>query len=280
MGMFWGKHASYSSSGAGGSKSFRTAALVLSLGVTAVLFGCAVEPNYSQTPVTPPPAPVAEPVIEEPAGEPATFVSVTDGDTIVTSEGIVRIIGIDSPELGECGYDEASSSIGRLLAHGDPVTLDLPQGQNDRDAHDRLLRYVITEAGTDIGLMQIEAGNAVARYDSTDGYPAHPNEASYHAAQTASLTSDGTVLTATCEEAAAAPVPLLDPAPVPAPAPAPSERPWWEQYSSCSKLKKNAVGHPKGPFNRDDPAEAEIYNWFEYGTGHHGDGDGDGWACE
>ena len=58
------------------------------------------------------------------------------------------------------------------------------------------------------------------------------------------------------------------------------EETWWLQYPSCSKLKKNTVGDPKGPFSVDDPAEVDIYNWFQYGTGHSGDGDGDGLACE
>ena len=35
-----------------------------------------------------------------------------------------------------------------------------------------------------------------------------------------------------------------------------------------------------GPFDRDDPAQAEIYEWFAFGTGNRGDGDGDGLACE
>lgn len=46
----------------------------------------------------------------------ATFVAVVGGDTISTSAGTVRIAGIDTPEQGECGHDEASTAIGRLLA--------------------------------------------------------------------------------------------------------------------------------------------------------------------
>lgn len=120
--------------------------------------------------------------------------------------------------------------------------------------------------------MQLQAGNAVARYDSTDGYPAHPREDVYHAAQLATLGAEGTVLTTACQQQATTqPVAFTD---------EPAGDPWWEQYSSCTKLKKNTAGHPKGPFSRDDPAEAEIYNWFAYGTGDRGDGDNDGLACE
>ncbi len=56
-----------------------------------VLAGCAAEP----TPLaTPPASTAAEPAV--------TIDSVVDGDTIETSAGTVRIIGIDAPERGEC----------------------------------------------------------------------------------------------------------------------------------------------------------------------------------
>lgn len=197
-----------------------------------------------------------------------TFVSVVDGDTLKTSAGTVRLIGIDTPERGECGHDEASAVIGRLLSTGDPVTLELPPGENDHDKHGRLIRYVTTQAGVDLGLLQLEAGNAIARYDSTDGYPAHPHEAAYHAAQIASPGPDGSVITTACQNPTS-----------PTSGPSTGE-PWWEQYPSCGKLKRNTAGHPTGPFARDDPAQAEIYDWFANRTGNNGDGDGDGLACE
>ncbi|MGC4154463.1 MAG: thermonuclease family protein [Propionicimonas sp.] len=192
------------------------------------------------------------------------FVSVVDGDTIRTEAGTVRIIGIDAPERGECGHQEASATIEKLLAPGDLVWLELPPGQNDRDRHGRLVRFVTTESGVDVGLAQLEAGNAVARYDSTDGYPEHPREAAYHAAQIATRDADGGVVTTSCAN------PTTPPA---------GDR-WWEQYQSCGQLKRNTNGHPTGPFNRDNPAEADIYDWFANQTGNNGDGDGDGLACE
>jgi hypothetical protein len=193
---------------------------------------------------------------------------VIDGDTIKTSVGTIRLIGIDTPERGQCGHDEASAAIGRLLSPGDLVTLELPVGQNDQDSHGRLIRYVTTGAGVDLGFMQLEAGNAIARYDSTDGYPVHPRQDTYHAAQIASLGADGVVLTTSCDS------------PAPAPAVSPGVERWWERYSSCARLKKNEVGDPTGPFDRNDPADAEIYDWFAHRTGNNGDGDNDGLACE
>lgn len=216
-----------------------------------------------------------EKVEEKP--EAVTLVKIIDGDTLTTSAGKVRIIGIDTPEAGECGFSEAIKAIDRVVAVSDPIALELPAGQNDTDRYDRLLRYVFTESGLDLGFMLIEAGLAVARYDSTDGYPYHPKQNSYRSAQTATLDANGSVITVECKAEADRQ------------ASAPSikqeseiEEPekWYMQYRSCSHLKKNTVGHPKGPFNVNDPAEVDIYNWFQYGTGFSGDGDGDGLACE
>lgn len=168
----------------GDSMSVRTAAMVGVAAVTIVaLSGCAAaQPGAgggSSTPVT---SASDGPSANVPA-TPITFVSVIDGDTIETSEGTVRIIGIDAPESGQCGHEEASAVLASVLAPGNPITLELPAGQNDRDQYERLIRYVITPTGADLGLLQLQAGNAVARYDSTDGYPVHPREAEYRAAQ-------------------------------------------------------------------------------------------------
>lgn len=230
----------------------------------AGLVGCTGIPTERPSP-EPSRAVTVEPA---PASSSAVFVSVVDGDTVRTSVGVVRLIGIDTPERGECGHQETSATIGRLVSAGDPITLELPAGQHDQDRHGRLLRYVTTDAGIDLGLTQLVEGHAVARYDSTDGYPAHPREAAYHDAQIAALSADGVVLPTSCEGPASGSA-----------APPDVDR-WWERYSSCGRLKKNDVGDPTGPFRRDDPAEAEIYAWFTAGTGNNGDGDGDGLACE
>ncbi len=232
----------------------------------------AARPGDRGSGVVAPPTPGLSPA------QASTFVAVIDGDTIETAAGTVRIIGIDTPERGQCGYDEASIAIGRVLAKGAPITLERPAGQNDTDGYGRLLRSVSTDAGVDIGLMQIEAGLAIARYDSRDGYPAHPREEAYRAAQIAAQGPNRTVVTTACAGAAAertAPPPEL-----PGQSATPGSERWWELYSSCTKLKQNTVGHPTGPFTASDPAQAEPYEWFAFGTGNRGDGDGDGIACE
>jgi endonuclease YncB( thermonuclease family) len=105
---------------------------------------------------------------------------VVDGDTVdVEGVGRIRVIGIDTPERGACGYDSATLAMAALVL-GESVTL-VPGAAEDVDRYGRLLRYVDV-AGTDAGLSLIEDGWAIARYDSRDGYGAHPREASYVAA--------------------------------------------------------------------------------------------------
>ena len=105
---------------------------------------------------------------------------VVDGDTIWASrDGIsrkVRLIGIDTPESGECGFTESTRNL-RGIIGGQRVTLTAG-AQDDVDQYGRLLRYVDV-GGVDAGLRQIKKGYAVARYDSRDGYGAHARETAY-----------------------------------------------------------------------------------------------------
>ena len=105
---------------------------------------------------------------------------VVDGDTIwAVRAGVkrkVRLIGIDTPEVGQCGYTEATRNL-RGIIGGQPVTLTAG-ARDDVDRYGRLLRYVDVN-GVDAGLRQVEQGYAVARYDSRDGYGRHLRETSY-----------------------------------------------------------------------------------------------------
>lgn len=101
---------------------------------------------------------------------------VVDGDTVALADGErVRLVGIDTPERGECGYEEAAALVERLVL-GRRVTLTL--SEEDRDSYGRLLRYVDV-GSTDVGLELLESGLAEARYDSRDGYGRHPREDRY-----------------------------------------------------------------------------------------------------
>jgi endonuclease YncB( thermonuclease family) len=109
--------------------------------------------------------------------------NVIDGDTVDVSTGHrIRLIGIDTPERGECGYDQATANLASLV-RGKEVTL-VGGARDDTDQYGHLLRYIHVD-NIDAGLEQIKAGYAIARYDSRDGYGAHPREQSYIAADNA-----------------------------------------------------------------------------------------------
>ncbi len=108
----------------------------------------------------------------------AKVVRWIDGDTVVTSKGTVRLIGIDTPELGKCGSARATSKARALAPAGARVRMGNPVSTDDTDRYGRKLRYVDTVSGRDIGAVQIKAG-AKARYDSRDGYDRHPRQPKY-----------------------------------------------------------------------------------------------------
>jgi endonuclease YncB( thermonuclease family) len=171
---------------------------------------------------------------------------VVDGDTIELGNGeTVRVVGIDTPERGECGYGEATANMERLVLG---KRVGLGQSDEDRDHYGRLLRY--TDVGqVDAGLRQIKAGLAIARYDSRDGYGYHPREDRYIAA-------DNNAPDVTCSQ--------------PEPAPAPTQKSGGGSsgsvyYENCTAAR--AAG--AAPVRRGDP-----------GYGSHLDRDGDGVGCE
>ena len=77
-------------------------------------------------------------------------VRVADGDTLtVRIDGRrerVRVIGIDTPETGECGFGEAREALVRAVSGG--VRLEADGTQDDRDRHGRLLQHVVLPDGT------------------------------------------------------------------------------------------------------------------------------------
>lgn len=107
----------------------------------------------------------------------ATVVSWADGDSLHTSLGEVRLIGIDTPEIGTCGASDAKSLAEQLAPAGSTIKLLDPSSVRNRDKYSRLLRYVKVN-GVDLGARQIRAG-AKARYDGLDGYQTHPKQTKY-----------------------------------------------------------------------------------------------------
>ena len=104
-----------------------------------------------------------------------------DGDTVMTSRGTVRLIGIDTPERGRCGYAAATRHARAIAPAGSRVRLGNPATVEDRDRYGRSLRYVLTPTGRDLGLAQIRAGGW-ASFDGRDGYQPHPRQAAYRRA--------------------------------------------------------------------------------------------------
>jgi endonuclease YncB( thermonuclease family) len=132
-------------------------------------------PTKTKTPKTRP-AQATSP--KRPKPRPRTFLvsRVVDGDTLELGNGqSVRLVGIDTPERGECGYDTATGNLERIV-QGRRVRLGM--SDEDHDRYGRLLRYV-NVGKIDAGLRQIKSGWAIARYDSRDGYGYHPRENAY-----------------------------------------------------------------------------------------------------
>jgi micrococcal nuclease len=101
------------------------------VGVGLVVASCSAGPDARE------PAPFAGEVVE--------VVEVVDGDTIiVTIEGrreTVRLIGINSPEAGECFAAEATAAAARAVRAG---KIRLAVEVSERDRYGRLLRHVYT----------------------------------------------------------------------------------------------------------------------------------------
>ena len=208
------------------------------------------------------PKPKPKPAKEfEPEPRPRTYLvtRVIDGDTVELGNGeAVRIVGIDTPEVGDCGYDQATAKMVRLV-QGKQVTL--VRSDENADYYGRLLRYV-DRGDLDAGLRQIKSGWAIARYDSRDGYGFHARENRYIAADKA---SPDKARTATCADPAPAPQPQPQPQSAPAPA------------GNCASGYKPCI--PPYPPDVDcGDVNGPIYI---SGSDPHGlDADGDGVACE
>jgi endonuclease YncB( thermonuclease family) len=88
---------------------------------------------------------------------------VFDGDTVqvstATRQERVRLIGIDTPERGECDAGKART-LARRLAQGRTVELVVDPTQARRDRFGRLLAYVSLPDGRDLGYEELARGYA------------------------------------------------------------------------------------------------------------------------
>ena len=77
-----------------------------------------------------------------PAARADTTVTATvdhwaDGDTVVTDLGTVRLIGVNAPDVAECGYTKATRIAEALAPEGSNLTLTLPASHDNTDAYGR-----------------------------------------------------------------------------------------------------------------------------------------------
>lgn len=84
--------------------------------------------------------------------ETGNVTKVVDGDTLkVRIRGgrivSVRMLGINTPERGRCGYGEATDNLRRLAPVGSTVDLVSDRTQAAKDRYGRLLRYVAKRGG-------------------------------------------------------------------------------------------------------------------------------------
>ena len=104
---------------------------------------------------------------ESPAGAftyRGTITHIVDGDTLDVRLASgrterIRLIGIDTPERGEC-YATKATERARLLAMSKPVVLRGDATQDTRDRYGRLLAYVWIPGGKDLGYQLIAGGFA------------------------------------------------------------------------------------------------------------------------
>lgn len=98
---------------------------------------------------------------------------VIDGDTIkVRGNMRVRLIGIDSPEGGECYYEEAAVALDELIGER---YVRLQRDTEAVDEHGRLLRYVFLPSG-DLMENDIFANEYMLRYGYAEIFPESLNK--------------------------------------------------------------------------------------------------------
>lgn len=119
----------------------------------------------------------------------ATVISLTDGDTLdVTlvdgTTDAVRLIGINSPETGECWSNESTLALAAVAPVGSQI--GLTTDVSDRDQFDRLLRYLWV-GGLHVNEELVRKGAAISRRYPPDTAMAQRFESSQIEAQSNSL---------------------------------------------------------------------------------------------
>jgi micrococcal nuclease len=125
----------------------------------------------------------------DPSAEIVTLTSIRDGDTVEVmiaagTRETVRLIGVNTPESGECWSEEAALVLETLIPIGSEI--GMTSDTSDRDQFDRLLRYIW------IGTMSVnqeivQRGAAISRRYSPDTALAERFEAAQASARSMDL---------------------------------------------------------------------------------------------
>jgi micrococcal nuclease len=119
--------------------------------------------------------------------DPATVKFIIDGDTLTValSDGrndTVRLIGINTPETGECFADEATDVLAALTPPGSQIAMTVDS--SDRGQFDRLLRYLWV-GQMSVNEELVRRGAAIARRYPPDTAMADRLESAESASRTA-----------------------------------------------------------------------------------------------
>jgi endonuclease YncB( thermonuclease family) len=219
-----------------------------------------------------------------------TVTNVVDGDTVDLSDGRrVRLLGIDTPERGDCGFDEASQ-FARTTLLNQEVEVAADPTQDELDQYGRSLLYI--GAPDDYSTGVARAG--WARHYVFDNNPvqkAPQIEAAQRAAQAERLGIWGGVCAPPPPPPPTPPAPAIRQEPPPAPnndndtvrrpaaapaPPPPPPPPPPAPASNCHPSYQPCV--PDGP-DLDCPEigfKVKVVGPDEYRL----DADKDGWGCE
>lgn len=190
---------------------------------------------------------------------PLTVTRVIDGDTVETSAGYtIRMLGIDTPEKGQCGYEEAKDLLSVLILDKQ-INVGAGGNSEKEDKYGRKLLYIELD-GVDINLYMIQSGRAIARYDSEDGYDNHRREQQYRVADKTSPSTN------VCPDTSSIPNTSTSQNTTPQTSPQPvATQPQNITYRNCSEAR--AAG--AAPLYAGQPGYSTKL-----------DRDGDGVACE
>jgi micrococcal nuclease len=239
---------------------------------------------------------VASPPSEQPqpvaAPAPAlTVVRAVDGDTVELSDGsTVRLLGVDAPEVGECGHREATQfATSELVAKPGLVVAPDPT-QADLDKDGRALRYLAVD-GRDYSTAIADTGWAAHVLFGTTPVQKAPQITT---AETAAKDAKRGIWGLACVAATPTPTPAPttttrapdgDPKPQPKPQPEPEPQPKPQPQPEPERDEDDDSGSGGGgsvSYSRcaDVPSAKKPLLAGEPGYSSKLDRDGDGRACE